>query len=463
MTSKEQYTFSQLFIWGTVRSKFFGVFVRGISTVSSFFVIAVLSVYQYGLYQLVLAAVAVGDSFISGIFDDILLNDLSRGFAEKRLPWAKRLFHEIFALKFILGFAAFVVLFFGASLFAAHYGKDIANFVRIMSFLFLIRVVRDAESMFFGATVSLIAFSAGTVQELLRLFILAAFWYQGNLGLTQVLLSTVIASAAALLYTSFFFIKEYLRILPGVVTEKRWIIAGIVREFGKWVFIRYGLSRAFKQMDTWFIRIFLNTEAVALYSLTINLVTMVQSIFPLRAFSQLLPWETANKGRMQYIYRRGIKYFFWSGLVVGVGSFLFVPEAIALLLPKYLPAMPLFRIFVLTLPLFGIYKFQKIFLIVLREQKILTMRILTEAFLTAATWVVFLPLIKLYAAVVEFVVTYCWRVALFTIYIRRKHPHLSVRPKDIFTFDANDWLLVKRSVSEIIRPRRWLKPVRAKI
>ena len=146
MTSKEQYTFSQLFIWGTVRSKFFSAFVRGISTISSFFVIAVLSVYQYGLYQLVLAAVAVGDSFISGIFDDILLNDLARGFAEKRLPWAKRLFHEIFALKFILGFTAFATLFFGASLFAAHYGKDIGNFVRIMSFLFLIRVVRVSPS-----------------------------------------------------------------------------------------------------------------------------------------------------------------------------------------------------------------------------------------------------------------------------------------------------------------------------
>lgn len=455
------YSFSQLYIWGTARGHLFGAVVRGIAMVSSFFVVATLSVYHYGLYQLVLTAMIVSESSLFSLFDDIVSNDLARAFAGKRLSWAKKLFHEIAALKLVLGILISAALFFGAGLVASYYGKDIAGFIRILSILALIKMIRGTEGMFFGAILSFVTFGAGAMQEIIRLIFLVGFWLWGSFGLREVLLSSVFSSMIILAYTSFFFFREYQTVLGGVRPVKERIFPNIVRSFGKWIFIRQGFSNTVKQLDVWFIRFFLNTEAVGLYALAVNLLTMVQGFFPLRMLSSLLPWEIDNPERMQYIYRRVLKYFIWIGVAAALGSFFIIPQLIGIFLPKYLPVMPIFRLMALTLPLFAVYKFQKILLIVLREQKVLTMRLLTETFITAIVWVVALPVIGLYAAVVEFTITYIWRVSYFALYLQR-HPFLAVKLKHLIAFDREDREIFGRALYEILHPTRWFKPIRAK-
>lgn len=454
------YSFSQLYVWGTARGHLLGVIGRGIGMASSFFIVTVLSVYHYGLYQLVLAVLAVSESSIFNLFDDVAGNDLARALADKKIPLAKRLFHEVLLWKIILGVVISGTLFLGAGLFASYYSKDIASFIRILSILALVRMIRASQGMLFGAILSFATFGAGVLQESIRLLLLLGFWRWSSFGLREVLLSTVLASTAVLVYTSFFFAREYSAVFRGVSAEKIWVFPRIVRSFGKWIFIRQGFSNAVKSLDSWFIRIFLNTEAVGLYALAINLLTIIQKLFPTRMLSGLLPWEVVHPGRLQYIYRRGIKYFLWSGVIVAIATFFAVPFLVGLLLPKYLPAMPIFRLMALTLPLYGIYKFQKILLIVLREQKVLTMRLITETLATAILWVVALPLIGLYAAVPELMLTYIWRVAYFSRFLQ-KHPHLSLKLKHLVLFDRNDLEFFKKAFYEASRPARWFKPVRA--
>ncbi len=461
-SSSQDYSFAQLFIWGTARGHVVGALARGLSTVSSFFVVFVLSVYQYGLYQLVLTAVAVSESFAVGLFDEIIANDLSRAFAAKRLGLAKRLFNEIFLVKALIGLVLFLALFLGAGVFAHYYGKDIADFIRIMSFLALIKVLRNAQGMFFGAIVSFVTFGVGIIQEALRLVMLFAFWWRGALTLREVLLITVFAAALILGYTTFFFIREYSRVFRGVKADGQWVLPQILRQFGHWIFLRYGISKAFKQMDTWLIRIFLNTEAVGLYTLTINLFVMIQSAMPLKMLSVLLPWEIKEKQRLLYLYRRGVKYFVWAGLLLALLSFFVVPKLVALFLPKYLPAMPLFRALTITLPLYGVYKFQKILLTVLREQKILAMRLVTEMAITAAVWIAALPVFGLFAAAIELMVTYIWRVVFFFLYMKKSHG-LTVKLRHILYFSREDWEFFLRAWDELLHPWRWLRLIRARI
>lgn len=455
------YSFSQLYIWGTARGHLFGAVVRGVAMISSFFVVATLSVYHYGLYQLVLTAMTVSASSIFNLFDDIVSNDLARAFAGKRLSWAKRLFHEIAVFKLILGVLISAALFFGAGLVASYYGKDIASFIRIMSVLALVRMIRGTASMFLGVILSFATFGAGAMQEIIRLLFLVGFWWWGSFGLREVLLSSVFSSVIILAYTSFFFVREYKTVLGGVPPVKEWLFPSIARSFGKWIFIRQGFSNAVKQLDVWFIRFFLNTEAVGLYTLVKNLLDMVQGFFPLRMLSGLLSWEVDNPERMTYIYRRVLKYFLWIGVAAALASFFFIPPLVSIFFPKYLHIMSIFRLMALTLPLFAVYKFQKILLIVLREQKILTMRLLTETFITAIVWVIALPLIGLYAAVIVFAVTYIWRVSYFTLYLQR-HPFLSAKLKHLVTFDRDDREIFGRALYEVLHPARWFKPIRAK-
>lgn len=457
------HSFSELFLLGVSRSQFLTVVVKAVGVASSLFVLAVLSVHEFGLYQLILSAVAIAASFTTGLFNDVITNDIARSLFEKRIASAKRLFQEFFALRFTIGVAASAVLFFGADLVAHRYGQDIGSYIRIASVLVAIGSVRTAEAFFFQAKISFAAYGAGALQEVLRLAFLGAFWFFGTLGLRGVLIANVLAAGAVLGYTSFFFVREYRSLFGSVVAEKGILLLGIVRRYGRWVFLRYGFSTAFKQTDVWFIRLFLNTEAVALYSLAFNLVALAQDLIPTGILGTLLPREVPNDRRFRYIYCRMLKYSFWGGAVVAAGALIFVPQIVSVFYPKYLPAMPLFRLMLITLPLYAVYKAQKTFLIVLREQKILTMRLLTEALVTSAILVVLLPLMGLYAAVVEYLVTYAGRVALYSFYLGRRYAHLVLKPAQFFSFDRDDWEYLNRAVRELAHPSRWLRPIRTRV
>ena len=459
-SSRERPSFTELYLWGASRSQFLAVLRKAVSSVGSILTLAALSVYQFGLYQLILAALTIADSFTGGLFDDIVANDLARGLAEGRLAWAKRLFHEFLLSKVAVGLIAFGVLLVSADFVARYYRADIAAYLRLVSVIIVLSELRGAEMVFFQARVSFSAFGVGVMQEALKVCVVAAFWAFGSLGLREVLLATVFASLGVLCYTSFFFLREY-RSLFGVITaERHWVLPSIVREHGRWVFSRYAFSRAVKNTDVWFVRIFLNTEAVAFYALATNLITSAQSLIPVAMLKVLLPWEVERKARFEYIYRRTVKYGIWIGTAMAVGGFIFVPSLIELFFPKYLPAMPVFRFMLLSLPLYGVYKLQKAFLIVLREQRMLAFRVFTEATVMVLILGLFLPLIGLPAAAIAYLAAYGGRVVLYAIYLRRKYPGLKFKMRQLLMVDGADWQLATQAIRIFFKPSRWMKPIR---
>lgn len=463
MSSTPRYSFSQLYLWSASRAQLFAVITKGIDIASAFFILAVLSVHDYGLYQLILAAVSITGSLTAGLFDDVISNELARALAERRIGWAKRLFGEFFTTRLTMSIAMAVLLFLGAGLVAQYYDKDIASYIRIMSVMVVFNALNVVQVFFFRAKVSFAAFGAGVLQVALRLVFLVAFWTAATLSLREILISTVLATAATALYTGFFFVREYRALFRGVAASSGWVISGLVRRFGRWIFLRYGVSRVFKGVDMWLIRIFINTEAVAIYAFTINLITFAHSLIPTGMLGTLLPWEAGEWQRFGYIYRRMVKYGFWFGLALAGGAAVFVPFAVEIFFPKYLPAMRIFYPMLATIPLYAVYKFQKTFLVVLREQKMLTMRLVTEGLITLAVLVLLLPVIGLYAAALMYLISYGGRVALYTVFLGRKYPELRLKPRHIVSFDAEDWILVGRAIRELVHPERWLKPIKSRV
>lgn len=453
-------TFAQLFIWGSARSQFWSSLVQGMGIANSFLLLKILSVYQYGLYQLVLAAIAILEAFSTNTLDAIAGNEVGRALADGKKGEAKQYFREVFFLKILVGAIGTIVLFVAADIVAGYYGRDIGGFIRLASILFLIAAAREAEALFFASTRTFAAFGAPMVQEVIRFAGMAAIWFLGMRGLTEIFAVSVLASFATLLYTTAFFVGEYRMLFGGVRRAGQRLLLGLVRRYGTLLVVRTGVSKALKQSDAWLVRLFLSTEAVGVYAAATNLITLAQGLFPLGMIGRLLPWEIGDPARFRYIYRRGTKYLFWFGLLVAVAAFFIVPLFIARFLPAYAPAMPIFRAFLVTLPIFGVYKFQKTILHVLREQRVMTMRVVTEALVTTGILAASLPFIGLYGAVIEYLVTFGGRVTLFSFYLARRYAHLSFPLRALFTFDRDDWLFFRRAIRELAHPQTWFRRVR---
>lgn len=462
-SSARSHSFLRLFVWGTARDSTIKLLTEAVGFASTFIILSKLSVYQYGLYQLVLAALGVAITFTSGLFDDVIANDLARAIAAGDFSRSKRLANEIMAVKLALGLAAFAAFFFGAGIIAHFYDPGIAYLIRLGSILLLIRMIRSAQGMIFSAGLSFVTFGASALEELVRLAAIAVLVYRGSFGVAGVLASSIVAAVAVEVYLAFFFVRHYRALFSGVAAASRSVLAGLIRAYGVWVLIRFGFSKIFKQMDVFLVRIFLNTEAVGFYTLAMNAMGLIQNFLPVSMLGTLLPWELGTPERVSYIYRKVLTYGFWIGAAAAALSIAVIPEAVKFFLPKYAPVLPLLTAMLLTLPLYVVYRSQKIFLLVLREQKMLTVRIITEAVLTGAVLVIFLPVIGLMAVVVEYFVTYGYRVFLYLIYIKRKYPELSVSFRDFVAFDRRDWELGKRAAGEALNMKGWLGPIRVSV
>ncbi len=463
MAIERTHSFRELLLWGEFRNQAISLVTLGISMLSSFLVIAALSVYQFGLYQLILTAVGFASLFASGFFDDLMINEVALSFADGRRSTAKRLFNEYFWGKVAISLIATAVLFFGAEFVARHYDKDISSYIRIASFLVAIGVIRTSQSLFFRSIVSFSAFGANAIYEVIRLIALAIFWFTTDLSLTTVLGVSAAAAAVTLLYSSFFFIRRYREAFKDVRADNVWLSPKIIFSQGKWLMLRQGVSRMTTGLDTWYVRFFLNTEAVGLYAFARTLLTILQGFIPTSMLGVLLPWESGREGRLRFIYRRMTKYGIWIGLAIATVAFFAIPPFIEIVFSKYTPAMPLFRFIVWTLPLYAVYKFQKSFLVMLREQELLAKRYLTELLVNTGIAVTLLPAIGLFAIAVQFFVDYIGRVWLYAYYLQKRYPYLSLSWRGFIRIDEEDRKVFYRILEEVFSPRRWFRPARSRI
>ena len=124
-------------MWDLVGSAF--------SLINSFFIIQALSLYQFGLYQLVLAFIGLVNSFNLDLFDTVVNVEIRRYFNSGKIAVAKRILKEYAVVKIVVAILMTIGVFLGANLVAHYYGSDVAQFIRIASFIFLITTFQKIE------------------------------------------------------------------------------------------------------------------------------------------------------------------------------------------------------------------------------------------------------------------------------------------------------------------------------
>lgn len=407
---------------------------------SAFFILRDLSVYEFGAYQLVLSLIAIANSFnFMEVFDGIVTLDMRRYFNQEKRDLSKKIFLENAFLRIGLGLVITLVVFVGADLIARHYDESIGLYIKIASILLISNVLLTVERTFLKSVFSVVHWSFAALKELARLLliIVLVIWYQ--VDLKEVIIVHVAADVIVLLgITVFLFFKLYRQVFAGVAAYSKSLMLEIVKSYGKLSILRFIASKTTGNAIPWFIKSLVNTEGVALYTLARGVLDTLGGLMPTSGTSELMALKVHNEPSLTRIFKRSVKYAFWLGLVLMIAGQTFIPPILVSLFPAYAPAMPLVRVMLLVLPVFGVYKVLKSTVTILREIEIMMKKALNEVWVILIGAPIFLYFFGIIGSALVFLTLYAERIFYFYPRLVKKHPNLKLTPADVFTVRAED-------------------------
>jgi len=439
MRSKQprQYSFFHSYFSGEALIGVWNFVGKGIAALNILLIIGSLDVFKYGVYILVLAFYSFVAAIPFKLLATVITNDLIRYEHEGERARAKRLFWEAFSIR--MGFAAVLALgtFFSADIVAHFYDQDIANLVRTLSPLFIFDALYSSIRPLFQmhARFGLTAFRP-IVYKTIKFGILGGFVLFATLGVQEVLLAHVIATGLATFIFLIPLVRMY-RLWSNVQSEKRFVLFDIVKKHGKWSVLSQVSSQAAGNLRPWLIKLFVNTEAVALFSVAESLYGAIKTFFPTETLVSLVPRELKDKRRSMQLLLRGIKYLTILGILLALLAGVVVPLALPFVFPEYTPSVSLFIALLPALVLLGVRSMSSTFLSAMRRQKYL---FLVNSVKTLSTFIlplILLPVFGIHGMPFERVLTAVLVTGMFLYYLIRYHiPKSELRI--LYTLDAQD-------------------------
>lgn len=435
----------RLMIRGELSQRFFNLIGIGLGLINSFFIITYLSVFEFGLYQLVLAFISVVSILDLDLFDGILTVEIRRHLNTGKDFFAKKLFKEMAFLRILIALIVTVSVFIFSNFITKFYGSDISLFIKIASILLFVKAIQSIEEIFFQSVVSFSYFSLAALREVFKLIVILFLLFSGNLSILWVMVTHVLAEVLGVLFvTMFIFLKKYKKSFGEIVKTKDLgsfsLVKDIFKQNAGHFFARYSMSQILKNSMPWFVKFLINVEAVAYYTLAVNLISFANNLVPMAGLQSVLALKSGNLKEVSNITKRALKYTLWIGLFFLLGGFFIVPKIVIFIFPKYVPAMGVFKIMVFALPLFGAFKILKSVLFVLREQNILTQRLINELLITILGSFILLPTVGVVGTGIIHVSVYLERVIFMYKKLTKKYPSFGLSLNFLFNFDKQDRL-----------------------
>lgn len=436
---------SYYFVKGEALKRVYDTSAMGTGLVNSFLVISHLSVFAFGLYQLILAFVSILDGLSVKNIDGPITTEMRHHFKNGEKEKAKKIFKEIALWRIGYGIVVGAGIFAGAGIIADWYGNDIGLLIKIVSPLLLLYALQAIEGIFLKSVISFAHWSFPAIREGTKLFIFIGLLLFSQLTIMSVVAAHVIGIATGVVVIGFVsFIKKYIATLARVSTHPHSLLLVFFKTHGKFIFLRFGLARITKNTMPWLIKVFINTEAVAFYALAVNAVAFIEGFMPLAGITPLFLLKLGKDIELNFLFKNAAKYVVWIGSLFLVIGFFLAPWLLVLIFPNYAPAMPVFKIMIFALPIFGLYKILKAMLSVLREYKILAMRVLNEVAVLGIGSVILLPVLGVAGAGIVYVITFVERVWFFYSQLVKRYPDFKIKPKHLFKFDRSDLQLIRK-------------------
>lgn len=456
VNSMNTQSFSKTYLKGEFSYGFWNVVSKVVGIINTFFIVSALSLYEYGSFQLLLVSYAGAVTLLS-VGGGVVRNDILRFEAEGRSPDAKKLFYESSVARMVIGFLLWFTVFFFASRLSFKFGQDYISLIRIISFLFLhdalLTIVTTLIEM--RRKFSVIA-SRTSVAKVVQLAILLYFFFFQNINLRAVVISLVVSLfvTLCLLLPSFF--ESYFQ-WKSVKRSSGKFLFKILTSYGKWEIAQPIMGKFTSFFEAWAIKLFINTEAVAIFSVAQTLLNTVAGFFPVKTLSTLIPMEVKNEEKLRKIYTYGVKYLLVFSVLIGLVSLVCVPILINLFFNKYVISLPYFSVLLLTLPLLAITAISSTFLTAFRRQKFLFFQKVLKNLVAIPLYLIFLPLFGLWGLVFHnFILLIVMTVSLY-LYLENMKPKLFVKWYDIFYFGEEDSGFLRSTLGGVKRyiPKRF--------
>jgi O-antigen/teichoic acid export membrane protein len=330
-----------------------------------------LTVYEYGFSELVMSIISmVGIVLLPGLTSTIVADmGVERG--RNNVVGMKTVFHQFILLNFLLGIGAWFVLFFGSHPIANIFGNPYAaQFLQIASFLFLITPLRSASTIL--ASVMLRFFDQafyGIFEEVTKLLLLLTFIVWMDMGIQGLIYAMVLCQLVVVVLFLPRTISAY-RFFSGASSVDHLHFWRVIQDHRMW-----GIGTAYTAAITqnvrlWLIKFLLGTEAVGIFAFASGLFSHIASLMPLSSvLAPIIPRYVDKHEQLARIVRASIKVQLVLAGTFLLGAYVTSYLFVLALFPKYLAAVPLLYVLLLTIipnsvmsiftPVFNAFKQQR--------------------------------------------------------------------------------------------------------
>jgi len=450
--------FYKTYLKGEFSFGFWNVTARIIGFFVTLATLSYLTVYQYGVFQLILASFAGAAIFI-GLGGETIRNDILRYIGEGSHGFAKRLFLESTVVRVVIGLILFGVIFFGADSLFSNYGPEFIKYIKIISFLFIhdaiwpsIRQILETEKKF-----SIIA-SRAALSKIIQLGVLGFYFIFYSISLGEIIISLVIGSFVSLGFVSWYSFRHYFLTWNRIATSQKRLLYSLVTSYGKWEFVRPLAGKFESFVRVWLTKIFLGTEIVAIFSVAQTMVSTIGSFLPVSTLSVLVPVQINDKEKMQKIYNTGSKYLFLLSICMSLFGLIVAFPFIHSFFPKYISALPLFSLMLIPLPISALSTVASIFLTVYRRQGFLLFQKILKTIIGVILFVILVPTFGVWGLAIQGLILSIILYSVIFIYIKKSNIGVSVNVREIFSLGESDRVFFKSAYSDFRRYINYFLP-----
>jgi len=321
------------------------VLLKGVGFISIFIILTHLSVYEYGFAELVITAVPLLSIFLLPGLGPTVIADMAAAKGRGDIAEMKGLLFSFTGLLVCLSVVAWALVFFGADILAVWYHNPSAVLLfKIVSFSFLISPWRTFAQVLQSVYLRFRQQSMQSIsEEVWKLILLCVFLLGLHMGPTGLVYAIVLSPFLSLLTIAVPLARMDVRFWS--TPRKRFSLFHFLFDHGKWAVFSNYLGTFGKNIRPWIIKLFLGTEAVAIYAVAQGLIGHVVSLMPLdTVLKPLLPQYVDTPRKFYQLISKAIKYELLGYFVVSVASAIGVPILVAWFFPHYATAIPLFEI-----------------------------------------------------------------------------------------------------------------------
>lgn len=336
-------------------------FGSNVQRVFSFFVFILvmkeLTVHDYGILTL-LFSITSPFMYFSGIgIGGLITSEIAKArgrFDDVRIS---RVFFEYYIVKVVI-FSLLIALscifndYLGGKydIYLLRYFKPIIAYV---VFLFII----DFNSVLLTSYEKFVKLSIINILEpVSRIVLLIVLFFNGGFDVMDVF-SVYIISKAISSVIGFLFVAKILRkLVPLFKRSDKYILPTIMKSYGKWLTLQGLMGNLLKNINPWIIKIFLNTEMVAIFGIAQKITGTISGALSVNTvIFPLINKSVGNENLIDVIIKKSRKYSLYFSMIVVLLVFLFTDFFVLNFVPQYSQSILLIKILILKMIIVSFY------------------------------------------------------------------------------------------------------------